>query len=189
MLFWSLFVVCAIGIAAAPVLVWLLASGLEAFDGAVLMTRWMVPYIGFMSLVALSAGILNTWKRFAVPAATPVLLNVAMIGAAWWLAPQFAAWGIEPIYALAAGVMVGGVLQLAVQLPALRRVGCLPRIGLGAGRDARRVATSRRAARAAPDGAGAARRVGRAVVDADQHADRVARRASARCHGCSTPIA
>ena len=47
------------------------------------MTRWMFPYIGFMSLVALSAGILNTWKRFAVPAATPVLLNLAMIGAAW----------------------------------------------------------------------------------------------------------
>ena len=47
------------------------------------MTRWMFPYIGFMSLVALAAGILNTWKRFAVPAATPVLLNLAMIAAAW----------------------------------------------------------------------------------------------------------
>ena len=51
------------------------------------MTRVMFPYIGFMSLVALSAGILNTWKRFAVPAATPVLLNLAMIAAAWLLAP------------------------------------------------------------------------------------------------------
>jgi len=129
-LFWSLFVVCAIGVAAAPVLVWLLGSGLQAFDSAVLMTRWMVPYIGFMSLVALSAGILNTWKRFAVPAVTPVLLNVAMIAAAWWLAPLFKQWGIEPIYALAAGVMAGGVLQLMVQWPALRRIGCVPRIGL-----------------------------------------------------------
>ena len=53
-----------------------MASGLERFDAAVVMTRWMFPYIGFMSLVALSAGILNTWKRFAVPAATPVLLNL-----------------------------------------------------------------------------------------------------------------
>ena len=44
------------------------------------MTRVMFPYIGFISLVSLSAGMLNTWKRFAVPAATPVLLNVAMIG-------------------------------------------------------------------------------------------------------------
>jgi putative peptidoglycan lipid II flippase len=43
------------------------------------MTRWMFPYIGFMSMVALSAGVLNTWKRFAVPAATPVLLNLCMI--------------------------------------------------------------------------------------------------------------
>ncbi len=111
-------------------IVWLMASGLERLDGAVLMTRFMFPYIGFMSLVALSAGVLNTWRRFAVPAATPVLLNVAMIGAAWGLSPRFAAWGIEPIYALAAGVMLGGVLQLAAQIPALLRVGGLPRIGL-----------------------------------------------------------
>ena len=101
-----------------------LASGSadwQSFDAAVLMTRWMFPYIGFMSLVALSAGMLNTWKRFAVPAATPVLLNLAMIAAG--LAGRAAGsqrWGIEPIYALAAGVMVGGVLQLAVQMPALR---------------------------------------------------------------------
>jgi len=72
--------------------------------------------------------VLNTWKRFAVPAATPVLLNVAMIGAAWLLAPRFERWGWPPIYALAAGVMLGGVLQLAVQIPALRRIGGLPRI-------------------------------------------------------------
>ncbi|HCL85860.1 MAG TPA: lipid II flippase MurJ, partial [Comamonadaceae bacterium] len=79
-------------------LVWLLASGLrqsgEGFDAAVFMTRWMFPYIGFMSLVALSAGVLNTWRRFAVPAATPVLLNVSMIAAAWVGAPQLAARGI-----------------------------------------------------------------------------------------------
>ena len=65
-----------IGVAAAPILVWFMASGLEQFDGAVWMTRLMFPYIGFMSLVALAAGILNTWRRFAVPAATPVLLNL-----------------------------------------------------------------------------------------------------------------
>ncbi|MEY2891367.1 MAG: hypothetical protein RJA98_1275 [Pseudomonadota bacterium] len=129
-LFWALLVTCVIGIAAAPVVVWLMASGLERFDGAVVMTRWMFPYIGFMSLVALSAGVLNTWKRFAVPAATPVLLNVSFILAAWLLSPLFARWGIEPIYALAVGVMGGGVLQLAVQFPALKRIGCVPRIGL-----------------------------------------------------------
>jgi putative peptidoglycan lipid II flippase len=123
---------CVIGVAAAPVLVWLMASGLQqspqGFEAAVDMTRWMFPYIGFMSLVALSAGILNTWKRFAVPAATPVLLNLAMIAAAWWGAPALQAGGIEPIYAMAAGVMVGGCLQLAVQVPALLRLGLLPRL-------------------------------------------------------------
>lgn len=131
---WVLVATCIIGVAAAPVLVWALASGLRqeprGFEGAVLMTRWMFPYIGFMSLVALSAGILNTWKRYAAPAVTPVLLNVAMIAAAWWGAPWFSRIGIEPIYAMAAGVMVGGVLQLGVQFPVLRRLGLLPRIGL-----------------------------------------------------------
>lgn len=131
---WVLMATCAVGVAASPALVWALASGLrqdpQAFDAAVLMTRWMFPYIGFMSLVALSAGVLNTWKRFAIPAATPVLLNVALIAAAWWGAPWFAARGIEPIYAMAAGVMLGGVLQLGIQVPALRRLGMLPRIGL-----------------------------------------------------------
>jgi len=127
---WVLLATCAAGVVAAPVLVWLMGSGLERFDTAVVMTRWMFPYIGFMSLVALSAGILNTWKRFAVPAATPVLLNLCVIGAAWWGAPRMVALGLEPILALAGGVMLGGVLQLAVQIPALAAVGCLPRIGL-----------------------------------------------------------
>ena len=57
------------------------------------MTRIMFPYIGLISLVSLSAGILNTWKRFAVPAATPVLLNLAMIGGVWALAPLCERWG------------------------------------------------------------------------------------------------
>jgi putative peptidoglycan lipid II flippase len=127
---WALLLTVAIGIVAAPVLIWLLASGLAAFDPAVLMARMMFPYIACMSLVALAAGVLNTWRNFAVPAATPVLLNLCWIAAAWLLAPQLAARGIEPIYAVAAGVMVGGLLQLAVQVPALRRIGMLPRIGL-----------------------------------------------------------
>jgi putative peptidoglycan lipid II flippase len=130
---WVLLATCVVGVAGAPVLVWMLASGLDArsTDAAVLMTRWMFPYIACMSLVAFSAGILNTWRHFALPAATPVLLNLAMIGAAWWGAPWFGRMGIEPIYAMAAGVMLGGVLQLGVQVPALRRLGLLPRIGLG----------------------------------------------------------
>ena len=134
-LVWVLLATCILGVVAAPLLVWAMASGLQqnpqGFDAAVWMTRLMFPYIGFMSLVALSSGILNTWKRFAVPAATPVLLNVSMISAAWLLAPWFRQRGIEPIHAMAVGVMVGGLLQLLVQWPALSRLGMLPRISVG----------------------------------------------------------
>ncbi len=129
----ALVVTCVVGMVGAPLLVWLIGSGLAQFDLAATMTRWMFPYIGFMSMVALSAGILNTWKRFAVPAVTPVLLNLAVILAAWWGAPQFRNWGLDPILALAAGVMLGGLLQAAIQIPALRAIGCMPRFALGLG--------------------------------------------------------
>ena len=129
---WALLATSVVGVLAAPALVWLMASGLQdspqGFEVAVVMTRWMFPYIAFMSLVALAAGVLNTWKQFAVPAATPVLLNVAMISAALWGSPWFGAIGIAPIYALAGGVLLGGVLQLTVQLLALKRLHLLPRV-------------------------------------------------------------
>ncbi len=130
-LLWALILTCALGIVGAPLIVWVMAAGLQEFDGAVVMTRLMFPYIGFMSLVALSAGILNTHKRFAVPAATPVLLNLSLIAAAWWLTPVVERYGYPPIFALTVGVILGGVLQLAVQIPALLRIGSLPRLGLG----------------------------------------------------------
>ena len=129
-LLYALVLTCVAGVIGAPVVIWLMGSGLHDFDAGVVMTRIMFPYIGFISLVSLSSGVLNTWKRFAVPAATPVLLNVGMIVAAWFLAPRFGQWGWPPIYALAIGVMLGGVLQLAVQIPALHRVGALPRIAV-----------------------------------------------------------
>ncbi|MBI2751345.1 MAG: murein biosynthesis integral membrane protein MurJ [Burkholderiales bacterium] len=127
-----LLVTCVLGVVGAPILVYILASGLQpdGFEAATLMTRWMFPYIACMSLVALGAGVLNTWKNFAIPAATPVLLNVAMIAAAWLGAPWFQQHGIEPIYAMAAGVMLGGVLQLGAILVALWRRGLAPRIRL-----------------------------------------------------------
>jgi putative peptidoglycan lipid II flippase len=128
---WALLVTCAVGIVGAPLLVWLLASGFApaTHDASVVMTRWMFPYIGCMSMVALSAGILNTWRRFSVPAFTPVLLNLSVIAAAVLLVPVLRARGIEPVYAFAVGVMIGGVLQLAIQVPALWRIGMLPHIG------------------------------------------------------------
>lgn len=133
LLAWALLILSVLGVFFAPFLVWAMASGLqqqpEAYASAVFMTRWMFPYIGFMSMVALSAGILNTWKRFAIPAATPVLLNVSMIGAAWFLAPWLKSQGIEVVYALPVGVMLGGLLQLGIQIPALKSLGLLPQMG------------------------------------------------------------
>lgn len=121
-----------LGVLAAPVLVWIMASGLQqnaqTMDLAIQMTRFMFPYIAFMSLVALAAGVLNTWRKFAVPAATPVLLNLSMIFFAYLGAPWFDSMGFPSIYALVLGVMVGGVLQLTAQIWALRRLGLLPHV-------------------------------------------------------------
>ena len=136
LLIWALLFTSVLGVLGAPLLVWAMASGLnqspQGFEVAVVMTRFMFPYIAFMSLVALAAGVLNTWKRFAVPAATPVLLNVSMIAAAWWGGPWLGTLGVPPIYALAVGVMLGGVAQLGMQLLALRRLGLMPRMGMSA---------------------------------------------------------
>ena len=127
-LFWVLLGVSVLGVVAAPALVWLIASGLArdpgAFDLATVMTRWMFPYILFMSLVALGAGVLNTYKRFAVPAFTPVLLNLSFIGCALWLAPHLE----RPIMALAFAVVIGGILQLALQWSALLHSGIALRL-------------------------------------------------------------
>ena len=134
-LVWTLVAASVLGVVGAPLLVWAMAAGLQkepqAYQAAIVMTRWMFPYIFFISLVSFASGILNTWRRFAVPAATPVLLNLAMIAATLLGTPWFQAKGIEPIYAQVVGVMLGGVLQLAVQIPALKRLGRFPGIGAG----------------------------------------------------------
>lgn len=131
-LLWALVATSVVGVLAAPLLVWLLGAGLpdQAFDASVVMTRFMFPYIICMSLVALSAGILNTWRRFVVPAATPVLLNLSVIVVGWSLVGPLERAGYPGIYAMALGVMLGGVLQLLVQWPALRAVGAMPRMQL-----------------------------------------------------------
>lgn len=125
-LFVALLTITLIGILAAPLVVWIMASGMhekgEVFNDAVWMTRLMFPYILCMSLVAFASGVLNTWRKFAIPAFTPVLLNLSMIGAALFLTEFFP----QPIYALAAGVMIGGIIQLAVQWTALAKLGVLP---------------------------------------------------------------
>lgn len=130
----ALFVVTALGVIAAPLLVYATASGFSKnapqFDLAVLLVRFTFPYIFFISLVALAAGILNSFSKFKTPAFTPVLLNLCVIASAWWLAPQVN----PPILALAIGALIGGVVQLAFQVPALRAIGMLPSISLNAWR-------------------------------------------------------
>ena len=126
----AVLLISLVGSLGAPILIYVSAPGFSAdadkFALTVQLTRIMFPYILFMSLVALSAGILNTWSHFAVPAFTPVMLNLAMIGGALFWAPLFA----RPIDALAWSVFVGGALQLAIQIPALKRIGMLPRFDL-----------------------------------------------------------
>lgn len=122
-----LFVVTLVGVIAAPVLVAIVAPGFVGDDGrfdiATLMLRFTFPYLLFVSLTAFAGGILNTYGRFAVPAFTPVLLNVSLIGCAIFLAPQLD----EPAMALAYGVLIAGIVQLLFQLPFLRAIGFLPR--------------------------------------------------------------
>ena len=126
----ALFVVSVLGMLAAPAILYVSAPGFSAdqakFDLTVSMLRVTFPYILFISLVSLSGGILNTWGRFAVPAFTPTLLNVAMILGAVVAAPYFD----PPAMALAWAVLAGGVLQLSLQIPALARIGMLPRPNL-----------------------------------------------------------
>ena len=125
-LVWSTLAVTIAGILGSAGLLTLIASGLapEAFNDAVLMTRIMFPYIICMAFAALAGGILNTWREFKIPAFAPVLLNVAQCLAAVFLVKYFN----QPIYAMVVGVCVGGILQVAIQVPALVKIGMLPRL-------------------------------------------------------------
>lgn len=124
-------VVTLSGVLLAPVLVRIFAPGFATdatrLELAEQMLRIMFPYLMFISLTALCSSILNCFSRFALPAFTPVLLNLLLIASALWLAPLMEA----PITALAWGVLIAGVAQLAIQLPALHRLGVLPRPKLG----------------------------------------------------------
>jgi len=116
------------GVLAAPLLVKLIAWGFSMepakFELTVLLTRIMFPYIALISLVALSMGILNSLKHFAAPAASPILLNLGIICGAVFLERYFS----MPAQGVAIGVILGGVAQLALQIPFLAREGMLPRL-------------------------------------------------------------
>jgi len=129
-LIWATVLTSIVGIVGAPLLITLLAGDLRetpgAYDASVIMTQMMFPYIACMSFVALAGGILNTWRQFKIPAFTPVLLNLSFIFASLVLVNYLE----QPIYAMAIAVCVGGLLQVAIQIPSLVKIGMLPRISL-----------------------------------------------------------
>ena len=118
------------GSLAAPWLVYLLAGGFARTPGKVELTAEMIrivfPYILFVSLVSLAGGVLNVFRRFAIPAFTPVMLNLSIIGAAIFLARIVD----PPILALAWGVAIGGLAQLLLQIRPLLAIGMLPKARL-----------------------------------------------------------
>ena len=125
--------VTAIGVLAAPWIVWATAPGFadeaERFELTVDLLRVTFPYILLISLSSLAGAVLNTWNRFSVPAFVPTLLNVSMIVFALFLTPYFD----PPIMALGWAVLVGGLAQLLWQLPHLKKIGMLvlPRLSFG----------------------------------------------------------
>lgn len=115
--------VTVLGILLAPWVVRIQAFGFGGsgfkYDLTVLLTRITFPYIFLISLVALFMGILNTLRHFAAPAAAPIFLNVGIIGATLWISPHLS----EPIVGVAMGVLLGGILQVAFQIPWILKKG------------------------------------------------------------------
>jgi len=125
-----LVILTGLGVLFAPWLVRMVALGFspgsEVFNLAVLLIRWMLPYMVFICAAAMYMGILNSHRHFLAPAAAPVLLNISIITAALFVAPSLEV----PITALAWAVLAGGVLQLLVQLPPLKKRDVVPRLGI-----------------------------------------------------------
>ena len=130
LLFFVLVLVCIFAILAAPIVIFVTAPGfasdLQQYDLTVTLFRICFPYILFVSLTALAGGILNVWGKFAAPAVSPALLNLSIILFGIWLAPRME----EPILALSWGVLVGGILQLGLQVPYLVKLKIFPRFSL-----------------------------------------------------------
>jgi putative peptidoglycan lipid II flippase len=120
-----LLAVTALGVLGAPLIILVYATGFTRdagkFELTVHMLRWTFPYLFFISLTALYSGVLNSYRQFALPAFTQVAMNVVLIVTALFIAVHSA----NPGIALAMGVFVAGAVQLAMQLPAVARLGLL----------------------------------------------------------------
>ena len=116
-------ILTGLGIIFSPQLVYILSAGFasnpEKFDLTVFLTRIMFPYLILVSLVSWSSGILNAEKRFAISAASPIFLNIGIILSAFIISPILN----EPIIGIGIGVLLGGITQIIVQVPSLRKVG------------------------------------------------------------------
>ena len=118
-----LVVVTLLGVMFAPWVVRLQAFGFgasgEQYELTVLLTRITFPYVLLVSIVAFFMGVLNSLRRFAAPAAAPIFLNVGIIGAACLISPHLQA----PVVGVALGVIIGGILQVGLQIPWVYREG------------------------------------------------------------------
>ena len=129
----TLVLVVVLGVLGAPILTALFAPGFldEAaqFNATVELVRITFPYLGFIALVSYTAAVLNAHNRFAIPAFTPVLLNLCLIAAALFAISQNMTLA-SGIVVLAWGVFISGVVQLMFQIPSMQRLDCLPRPSL-----------------------------------------------------------
>ncbi|MGO1071560.1 murein biosynthesis integral membrane protein MurJ [Lysobacter sp. CA199] len=127
----ALLAMTAVVVIAAPWVMKLFAPGWDPFSEqyrlATEMLQITFPYALFISLASLAGGILNSYEKFAIPALSPVLLNISMIAAAVCSVPLMRPLNLNPVLALAWGVFFAGILQLVFQLPALAKLGLLPR--------------------------------------------------------------
>jgi putative peptidoglycan lipid II flippase len=119
--------ICLVGVLTAPWIVRVMAPGFADEAGKValttLLTQIMMPYLLFVSLAAAAMGFLNTRRVFFIPALSPTMLNVGLIAAGFLLAPVMPRFGLEPIVGMAAGALLGGIGQLAIQIPSMRAQG------------------------------------------------------------------
>ena len=123
----ALMIVTSVGVLAAPVIAGIFAPGFigypEKFELTVQLIRITFPYLFLISMTGFCGAILNSYEHFAMPAFTPVLLNLSLIAAAIFFSPKIS----TPVMALAWGVLIAGLLQLLFQIPQLYRLNLIPR--------------------------------------------------------------
>ncbi|WP_433589252.1 murein biosynthesis integral membrane protein MurJ [Candidatus Profftella armatura] len=142
-LIWFMFFICVFGIIMAPIIVYLVATGFidnyKIFNITVSLTRIMFPYVGFMAFITLASSILNIWSQFKIPAFTPILLNISCISILLLISFFIK----QSIYFMAFAVVLGGALQIIIQIPSLIKIGMFPHIKLNPSHGFKNIAVRR----------------------------------------------